>query len=446
MSVWLQVHPRRPPSPSPHRSLPYYAALLLCFSATAWSVSPVCGAEERTPLAGQEFHTELLGEPFTVPYRDRRSVTAASMGVEVLPDGPSFYQVLPFGAYYMWRNSDDLTKRFRGTFSGVVNDLAMNVGIRATNGWEVRLTFNNMIIPLGRSEYVEGQIIRDVEVQWNYLFAGIGLAYRKLLSPGHQDNALEISLTYEPGYRWFQRSSHTSPNFIVPSDTYEGRVHLRLRNDALERNIMELAHRGYAFGGDFLYGHRTNWHNWGGVSFEHPDAAKERQYLMGSLFAVAATPVPFIESDRHRLITSVYAGIGKHLDRFSTFRLPGRPTGYEWEALSLPMLASVAFNELFPRRYVIGHMEYRYQALFFMYPYIRGSWGIVEQLRFQPDGSIRYRMNSMPALGAGLISGAPWHSLVELNYSYNFGIYSDHGGGPPLPGRHGFFIFWSKEL
>jgi hypothetical protein len=28
--------------------------------------------------------------------------------------------------------------------------------------------------------------------------------------------------------------------------------------------------------------------------------------------------------------------------------LPGRPTGYEWEALALPLLPSVAFNELFP--------------------------------------------------------------------------------------------------
>ena len=42
------------------------------------------------------------------------------------------------------------------------------------------------------------------------------------------------------------------------------------------------------------------------------------------------------------------AGSGKNLDRFSAFRLPGRPTGYEWEALALPMLPSVAFNELVP--------------------------------------------------------------------------------------------------
>ena len=76
-----------------------------------------------------------------------------------------------------------------------------------------------MIIPLGRSEYVEGQIIRDVEVEWSYVFGGFGLAYRRLLDPGHQDNALELSLTYEPGFRWFKGTSKTSPNFIVPEDT-----------------------------------------------------------------------------------------------------------------------------------------------------------------------------------------------------------------------------------
>lgn len=167
---------------------------------------------------------------------------------------------------------------------------------------------------------------------------------------------------------------------------------------------------------------------------------------MGSIYAVTASGLPFIESDQHRLITSIYGGIGRHLDRFSTFRLPGRPTGYEWEAIALPMLPSVAFNELFPTRYGIAHIEYRYEALFFLYPYIRGSWGLIEQPRFQPDGRIKNKMDSMPAVSGGLVSGAPWHSQIELNYSYNFGIYSDHSGGPPLPGRHGFFVFWSKEF
>jgi hypothetical protein len=404
------------------------------------------GEDEITPLAGESFQTKIFGEPVTVHARNRKNVTAASFGMQYLHDGPSFYQMLPFGALYIWRNSDDEKQRFRGTFSGAVNDVTMNVGSHSSSGWELRLTFNNMIIPFGRSEYVEGQIIRDVELEWNYVFAGFGLAYRKLLSPGHQDNALEMSLTYEPGYRWFKGTESTAPDFVVPTDTYEGRVHARIRRDALERNLMELAHRGYAYGGDFFYGHRSEWRPWGGGIFGTPDAGREREYQMGSVFLITAGGVPFVNSERHRLITSFYGGIGKNLDRFSTFRLPGRPTGYEWEALALPMLPSVAFNELVPQRYGIAHLEYRYEALFFMFPYLRGSWGIVEQARFQPNGGVRNQMDSLPALSGGLVTGAPWRSQVEINYSYNFGIFSDHAGGPPVPGRHGFFIFWSKEM
>jgi len=426
---------------------PTTLGLVLFAAIASTSVHSADGGEDTyTPRAGEEYHTEVLGEPVRVPPRDRKKVTAASFGVEYLPNGPSFYQVLPFGALYLWRNSDDMKQRFRGTFSGLVNDMALNVGSYTSNGWELRFTFNNMTIPLGRSEYVEGQIIRNVEVEWNYLFAGFGLAYRRLVAPGHQDNAFEISLTYEPGYRWFHGTQNASSNFIVPADTYEGRLHARIRTDALERNIMELPHRGYAFGGDLYYGHRANWRRWGGGSFGFADAESERTYLMGSVFAVAAMGVPFVYSERHRLIVSGYAGIGKDLDRFSTFRLPGRPTGYEWEALSLPMLPSVAFNELFPRRYGIAHVEYRYEPIFFLFPYVRASWGIVEQPRFQSDGSIRFKMDQMPALGGGIVTGGPWRSQIELNYSYNFGIYSDRGGNQPTPGRHGMFVFWSKEL
>jgi len=420
--------------------------LALCCFVSLLVIDSVRADDQPTPLAGEEFHTEVLGKEVDVAPRDRKTVTAASFGVQYLPNGPSFYQVLPFGAFYVWRHSGDYKERFRGSFALAVNDVAYNVGLPSWPGWELRFTLNNMIIPLGRAEYVEGQIIRDVEVEWNYIFGGFGLAYRRLLSPGHQDNALEISLTYEPGYRWFKGSGDASPNFIVPADTYEGRVHVRLRNDALERNLMELPHRGYAFGGDFFYGHRAKWGRWGSIVFDNPNPERQRDYMMGSVYALAAGGIPGIASERHRVIVSFHGGIGKDLDRFSAFRLPGRPTGYEWEALALPILPSVAFNELVPTRYAIVHATYRYEALFFLYPYIRGLYGLVEQARFQPDGRIRSQMDPMPAVSAGVVSGAPWRSQIELNYSYNFGIYSDRGGGPPMAGRHGFFVFWSKEF
>jgi len=283
--------------------------------------------EYRTPLAGEAFQTELFGRPVDVPPRDRRHVTAVNFGVQWIPNGPSQLEVLPFGALYAWRNWDEQRRRFRGTFSGVVNDVNYNIGSRSLGGWEIVLTLDNFILPLGQSEYVEGQRIEDVEVEWNYVFGGFGVAYRTPLPPGHQDSALEISVTYEPGFRWFKRSSGTSPNFVVPSDTYEGRAHLRLRVDTLDRNVIELPHRGVAVGADVFYGHRTRWKPWGGVAFDSPDVASEKDYLAASVYAVVATGVPFIRSERHRLISSLYGGIGQDLDRFSAFRLPGRPTG-----------------------------------------------------------------------------------------------------------------------
>lgn len=407
-------------------------------------VLPIALAEEaRTPLAGEAFQTELFGIPVEVPARDRRHVTALNFGLQWIPHGPNQLEVLPFGALFVWRN--DETRRFRGTFSGIFNELQYNVGSPRWNGWEMVFTFSNFILPSGRSEDIEGQRIRDVEIQWNSVFAGFGVGYRKSLPPGHQDNALELSLTYEPGYRWFNRTKHTSPQFIVPSDTYEGRGHLRLRADMLDRNVMELPHRGVSLGGDGLYGHRAHWQPWDGVIFDQPNVQREKDYLVVSVYVVAAAGVPFVNSERHRLVWSAYGGIGKDLDRFSAFRLPGRPIGYEWEALSRPMLPGVAFTELFPRRYAITDLTYRYQALFMLYPYVRGTYALVERPRFTDGGAVAMRTESLPALGGGVVSSAPWNSQIELSYSYNFGVFRSSDSGPRR-GGHDMFIFWSREL
>ena len=148
--------------------------LLLCLdlAASIWLPSEACAEETRTPLAGEEFHTELFGEPVHVPARDRRSVTAANVGVQWIPNGPPFYEVLPFGALYVWRNMDDQNRRFRGAFSGPVNDLNYNIGSKWFKGMEFVLTLDTVIIPIGRSEFVEGQEIRGVEVMWNRVAGG----------------------------------------------------------------------------------------------------------------------------------------------------------------------------------------------------------------------------------------------------------------------------------
>ena len=417
--------------------------LYTCLASSTLFSPLASGEEPKTPLAGEAFQIEVKGKEVDVPARGRRRVTAIDFGVQWIPEGPRTEQVLPFGALYVWRNDD--TRRLRCVFSGLYNDVRYNIGSERSDGWEAVFTFNNLIVPFGRYEYVEGQAIKDVELKWSYIFAGLGMGYRKTLPPWHQDSALEMTLTYEPGYLWFDRSTHTSSRFIVPSDTYEGRVHFRLRTDMLDRNFMELAHKGVAFGGDLLYGHRAHWQPWGGVAFDSPDVKKERDYLAGSVYAVAASGLPFVDSDRHRLIGSAYGGIGENLDRFSAFRLPGRPKGYEWEALSLPMLPGVAFNELFASKYAITDLTYRYEAMFALYPYIRGTYAIVERPRFANNGTIKMQMDSLPAIGGGVITVGPWRTQVEVNYTYNFGIFRSTESGPQM-GGHGIVVSLSKGL
>ena len=67
--------------------------------------------------------------------------------------------------------------------------------------------------------------MRQTEIEWNYIFGGAGFGYRLPVHPFAQDSAVNIFLTYEPGYRWFAGTSHTSQQYIVPKDTYEGRIH-----------------------------------------------------------------------------------------------------------------------------------------------------------------------------------------------------------------------------
>src|SRR6266571_9159702 len=120
--------------------------------------SPLASAEEqKTPLAGEPFQIEVSGKKIDVPARDRRSQTAIDVGVLVIPQGPRTQQVLPYGALFVWRNDD--TRRFRGTFAGLYNDVRYNLGSKRAHGWEAVFTFNNYIVPFGRYEDVEGRAI-----------------------------------------------------------------------------------------------------------------------------------------------------------------------------------------------------------------------------------------------------------------------------------------------
>jgi len=442
-------------------------ASLWCVGLASGSLLlPMVQAQDyRTPRAGAAYQTEIWGKRVTAPARDRRHVTALDLGVQYIPDGPSSPDILPFGgalvvrdtdeqgedvlqpfgAIFVWRNPEHGRQRLRGVFSGLYNKVHYHIAPRFLGGAEAVFTFENFNVPFARPEYVEGQRIEAVDLEWHYIRGGLGFGYRTALAPGHQDNALELTLTYEPGFIWFEPDDDTAPDFIVPRDTYEGRAHLRLRADALERNLMEIPHWGYTAGVDLIYGHRANWRDWGEAVLGIADASAERDYFAASLYAVAAGGVPFLDSERHRLTASLYAGVGADLDRFSAFRLSGRPSAWEWEAVSRPDLPGAVFDEFFSRSYGILELRYRYEALFFLHPYARLNLAWIDRPRFQDDGGVGNQMDSLPAAGAGVISGAPWKSQIELSYSYSFGILRDTNGEPSF-GGHVLLFHWSKEF
>ena len=109
------------------------------------------------------------------------------------------------------------------------------------------------------------------------------------------------------------------------------------------------------------------------------------------------------------------------------------------------MLLGVAFNELFPRKYFITDLTYRYGANLALYPYIRGTYAVVERPRFVNNGAIKMQMDSLPAIGGGVITRGPWRTQVELNYTYNFGIFRSTDSGPQM-GGHGIFISFSRGI
>ena len=397
-----------------------------------------------TPRAGEAYTTTLGGEAVTVPPRDRRSVTALNLGLYGIPNGPRDANVAPFGALFIWRNWDNGRERFRGEIAGIYNALRYHRALSPLDGLELVLTFDNLTVPIDRAEYAEAVRLSSEELMWHQFRLGLGLGWRRALAPGHQDNALELTLTYEPGALLFARGNETAPGFVMPADTYEGRLHLRLRADALERNVLELPHAGLAAGLDGWAGHRAHWRDWGGGPSGLQDGSAHRAWLALSGYVVAAGAWPFSPAQRHRLIASAYGGVGARLDRFSAFRLGGGPGGGEWETLARPLVPGAAFGELFPSDYLVLNVEYRYELLFFLYLHLRGSMAWVDLFRFQGGGLID-RTDGLHSVSAAVTSGFLWNSQLELGYSHNFGLFRIDEG-VSRRGRDALLISWSKEF
>lgn len=398
---------------------------------------------ERTPRAGEAYTGTLFGNTVSAAERDRTRVTEIGLGFQWIPDGPERRVLVPSGGLFFWRNRGD--SRLRAAVSGLYDDIRYDHRLAPGSAWEAVGTFENVTLPFARSEYVEGERIASEELKWEFVRAGAGFGYRRALEPGHQDNAFEAAATYEAAYLFFARGDDTEETFRLPRNTYEGRFHLRVRADAFERNILELPHRGWAAGLDAWASRRSRWEDWGDSVFGIQSGEEGASWQAVAVYAAAAAGVPGVTSERHSLLASAYGGTGRHLDRFSAFRLGGGSNAGDYESLSQPILPAAAFEEFFPSRYGIANLEYRYQALFFLYLQARGTVARLDRARFSSGGAVENETATFRAVTAAVTSGFLWDSSLEIAYSRNFDLFRQRNGSAKRGGG-AFYFFWTKEF
>ena len=387
------------------------------------------GEKYRTIRSGEGFRTEIFGRSITVEPRDRRSVSAWDAGLTSVAPGVSEVEVLPFASAFLWRHPDENTL-FRGIFAGLFNQVLYAKSNDDMGPWEGVLTFENLTIPLDQAEYIDGERLDAEELTWGRLHLGLGFGYRRLVnSPGHDenvynDNMFEASFLAEPGFLYSDSGKDTADGFVTPQDTFEIRGRLRTRLDKLERNLLELPHLGYAAGGDLVVGARTDWRDWGPNGSE--DASRGREFLAFSGYLTAAGGVPFVHSDRHRMIWTLHGGTGNDLDRFSQFRLGGGPSGHgeEYDALARPVLPGAFIEEFTTNHYAVLVGEYRWEPIFFTYLSVRSSVSFVDRERFT-SGGVQRQDDFLASIGARVTSGFLFNTRIQLDYNFNAGVIRD---------------------
>jgi hypothetical protein len=99
------------------------------------------------------------------PERNRRSVTALNLGVQWLPHAPKDYEVLPFGALYLWRHPEAGPSRLRAVLAGLYNEVRYDVRPAWLTPTDLVLTLDNLTVPTARQEFIDG--LASTRRNWN---------------------------------------------------------------------------------------------------------------------------------------------------------------------------------------------------------------------------------------------------------------------------------------
>ncbi len=384
------------------------------------------GEAYRSPLAGEGFYTRVFGRDVTVEPRDRRRVSAWDAGLVSIVPRVGDVNTFPFASLYLWRRPDEDTL-LRVVTIGLYNDIYYAKSTESLGPFEGILTLNSFTSPAAQAESLEGEQIDDEELYWGNIRPGVGLGYRKSLEwPGHQDNMFALSLIGEPGFLYFDSAHETSPAYIEPQDTFEGRLRLLARLDLLERNLLELPHRGLATGGELGHGYRADWDDWG---IHGRESGNDPDYVYVTGYIVGSCQVPFLGNDRHHLVGSFHGGVGDGLDRFSGLRIGGGPTGEDYEAISRATIPGATLDEFQTERYAVAIAEYRWEPIFFTFLSVRASVAHVDRERLR-DGGIERQDDVLTSIGCRITTGFVFSTRLQLDYNYQTGVLrdGDHGG------------------
>jgi hypothetical protein len=400
-------------------SAPRLLLLVLLTGALPVTLLRAQGDDYRTPRSGEAFSGSVFGSPIEIAARDRRSVAswAAILDTAAHAEGAGSQ---PAASVYFWEHPAE-GKLLRAVVAIVYDDIfyARPIGSGAA---EAVLTFSNYTLPFATNERVDGNFTHGEKLNWGYVRGGVGGGFRTSIGPA-QDNMFAADLIVEPGLLYFGQSDSTSVNYEMPDSTFELRVHLKVRADRIERNLLELAHEGFAAGADAVYGNRAHWGDYGlpGVAFHSGDDGK--QYFEGSAYVYGITAAPFLASDRHRVYASMYGGVGGDLDRFSAMRVGGGADmhGEEFETTAQPALPGAAIDEFYPLHYAIGTAGYRCELAFWSHVDVGATVAWLQRERLQ--GATRAPQDdTLTALSARLTSGFVGRTRLQLGYAYNFDV------------------------
>jgi hypothetical protein len=392
--------------------------------------------EYHTPLAGEPFHTIVMGTSLHIPARDRGHVTALVLGGEFYTPKQGETSGTPIGAVYlkrMWDNS-----RTRNVISVFVNDLEYD---RSFGSLELVSRFDNNTLPVGQREVVNNREITSSETLWGTAVASMGPGLRYKVAPYQVDNDLRFQLLGKVGYFYARRTGDTGPNLVLPPDTMMYGVKLRGRYDGMRRNLLELPHTGMAAGFDLDYMYRDKWADFGTIPDAAFSKADTRDYVQFNGYFMAVGGIPGL-SEKNRILFSFHGGVTprKSADRYNAITIGGGPLPGESDDLCRPDYPGTMFNQVLVSNYALAALQYRRELASFLYLHLRETFIWADRAAVTDTNKFLFKSSTGAATTIGLDTGFFWNSSMYLGYSWDSGFIRNGTAGSSL------ILIWNKSF